>query len=183
MKKQIGAFILKLGRWKEEYPKGFGEGKCVMISAPHTSAKDYIYTIASFWKQGIDVSILSVNSEKISLLTCFLNKLIGNNLCKIKREGVEYSVNLFSESNKLILIFPTESNRKKVDSWRTEFYDVAYKAKVPIAIGFLDYSDKIMGVCHLFSVSGNKEQDLQKIGDFYKNFTPKFPENYNTKIY
>jgi len=182
LKKIIGTLILRIGGWTEDYPQNFEVDKCVMISAPHTSFKDYLYSIASFWKRDVEVNILFKNSRVTSLSNYFIKKISGVNFSDITADGVDYSVNLMNNSLKLILIVPTECHLKKVDKWKTEFYDIAKKAKVPVALGYLDYSDKVTGIGHLFKVSGNKERDMRKIENFYKNFTPKYPEKYNTKI-
>lgn len=182
MKKQIGTFILQLGGWTEDYPQNFNNDKCVLISAPHTSLKDYMYTVASFWKRGVDVKILFKNNKAISLINCFLIKIIGTKFDEIKKDGINFSVKLLNQSDKLALIIPTECKFKKVEKWKTDFYDIAQKAKVPVALGYLDYYDRVTGVGHMFSVSGNKKIDLVKIQNFYKNFTPRHPKKYNSTI-
>ncbi len=182
MKKIIGFLILKLGGWKDDYPKDFDSKKSIFISAPHTSIKDYLFSIASFWKQGLDVFIVHEN-EQISILKCFFKKILGRKSCFLSEEGVAFSVNLLNNSDKLILAFSTESTSGKTKIWRTEFYEVAQKTNVPIAIGYLDYSDKIMGVSQLFTITGNKKRDLEKISKFYNNFTPRYPNKYKTIVF
>ncbi|MCF6279622.1 MAG: hypothetical protein L3J14_04675 [Flavobacteriaceae bacterium] len=182
MKKFIGNLILKLGGWTEDYPQNINVDKCIMISAPHTSFKDYIYTVASFWKREEEVKILFKNNQVISLSNCFFRKIFGIRFDDITKEGIDYSVELINKAEELILIVPTECCYKKVDKWNTEFYDIASEANVPVALGYLDYSDRTLGVGHMFSVNGDKKKDLKKIQNFYKNFTAKIPENYNTTI-
>lgn len=182
MKKSIGNLILKLGGWAEDYPQNFNVDKCVMISAPHTSIKDYIYTVASFWKREKKVKILFKNNQVISLSNCFVRKLLGVTFEKISKKGIDFSVSLLNKSDKLVLIVPTECYYKKVEKWKTEFYDIAHTADIPVALGYLDYSDKVAGIGHLFKVSGNKKGDMTKIQNYYKNFTPKHPNNYNSTI-
>lgn len=182
MKKFIGILILQIGGWTEDYPKSYIVDKCVMISAPHTSFKDYIYTVASFWKREVEIKILYKNNQVTTLSNFFLKKIGGVGFSKITKEGINYSVDLINKSKKLILIVPTEYHIKKVDKWKTEFYDIAQSANVPVALGYLDYSDRVAGVGDLFNVSGNKDKDMTKIQNFYKNFTPNIPENYNSTI-
>jgi len=183
MKKFIGTLILKLGGWAEDYPQNFSVDKYIMISAPHTSLKDYLYTVASFWKRGEEVKILFKNNQVISLSNCFFRKIFGIRFDDITKEGIDYSVDLINKSDKLILIVPTECcPRKKADRWNTEFHDIAYKVNVPVALGYLDYSDRTIGVGDMFTVTDEKNKDLKKIQNFYKNFTAKVPENYNSTI-
>ena len=183
MKKIVGTLMLRLGGWTEDYPLNFAKEKCVMISAPHTAFRDFIFTIISFWKNDIDVKILFNDSEVTSLTYFFYKKITNRKKCRITKQAVNFSTNLLNNSNQLILIIPTECCIKRVEKWRTEFYDIAQKAKVPVALGFIDYSSKIIGVGNFFKPSGDKEKDLKKIENFYKNFEPKYSENYNPNIF
>lgn len=182
MKKIIGFLILKLCGWKDDYPKDFDSKKSIFISAPHTSIRDYMFSIVSFWKQGFDVYLVHEN-QKISILTCFFKKIFGRKACFLEEEGIAFSVDLLNNTDKLILAFSTESTTVKSNTWRTEFYEVAQKTKTPIAIGYLDYSDKIMGVSQLFTITGNKKRDLEKISKFYNNFTPRHPNKYKSIVF
>ena len=62
--------------------------------------------------------------------------------------------------------------------WKSGFYYVALKAKVPLALGYLDYKNKISGIGPLIYPSGDYEKDLLEIQQFYATITPKYPENF-----
>ena len=60
--------------------------------------------------------------------------------------------------------------------WKTGFYRVAEGANVPIILGYLDYAKKHAGLGPVIIPSGNYEEDLEKIMDFYRDKTAKYPD-------
>ncbi len=69
-----------------------------------------------------------------------------------------------------------EGTRKYVPRWKTGFYRVAQEADVPIILGYLDYKKKHAGVGPVFYPTGDYNEDLPKIMDFYRDKTGKYPE-------
>ncbi len=173
---------MKIGGWTEYYPEIYNVDKSVMISAPYTSFWDYIYTISSFWSNGYTIKVLFEQSKILGLRNFLCKKCDGINLKEIEGEISHYFSDLLHSSEKIILIVPTEGTRKKVDKWRTEFYDIAKHANVPVLLGYLDYSDKIAGIGGMMNVTDDFKTDMNKIERFYKNFSPKHPDRYNEKI-
>jgi 1-acyl-sn-glycerol-3-phosphate acyltransferase len=96
---------------------------------------------------------------------------------------VDYATELFSKYDELVLMVPAEGTRKRVEKWKTGFYHIATKANVPVALGFLDYKNKLAGVGDLITLSGDFEKDMTVIQDFYKNIAAKHPKLYNEKIF
>lgn len=78
-----------------------------------------------------------------------------------------------------MLVTP-EGSRSRRNEWKTGFYWVAMNAKVPIALGFLDYKKKIAGVGKMIYPQGNLEKDMKDIMAFYKTVTPRYPEKFST---
>jgi len=183
MKKFIGILILKFRGWQIDYPSNYKSSKCVMIAAPHTSIWDFIYSFAIFWERDIKIKFLFDANDKNKLILFLIKKIGGININEIEGSVVDYSVELLNKSDKIILIVPAEGTLKRVGKWRTGFYHIARKANVPVALGYLDYYDRTGGIGDLFRVSGNINNDFKKIQNFYKNFTAKVPENYNSIIY
>lgn len=181
MKKLIGNLILKISGWETYRPDKYKTEKSIIITAPHTSRLDYIFSIASFWSAGIYTNFVYKGNERSKFIN-YLFSIIGGINAK-DESVVDFSINLLNESEKLILSIPVEGSRKRVDRWKTGFYYIAKGAKVPISLAYLDYEDKIAGIGDLYRVSEDIKFDLLKIQNFYKNFTPKNPENYNSSIY
>ena len=63
------------------------------------------------------------------------------------------------------------------------FYHIAKGANVPIALGYLDYKNKIAGVGPLIKPGEKMEDDFNTIQNFYKKVSGKHSELYNKVIF
>ena len=89
---------------------------------------------------------------------------------------VEAMVREFERRDDFLLTIPPEGTRGSVKQWRTGFYYIALKAKVPLIIGLMDYAKKTGGLGPSFMPSGDYKADMKKLSDFYHSVTPKFPD-------
>ncbi len=184
MKKLIAKFVFFISGWKADYKPEFKVPKTVMLAAPHTSNWDIVYALAVYWLEGIDAKFLIKDTYTKSFFGWFFKWLgaIGVNRSK-NNNLVDYSVELFNTSEKLVLMVPAEGTRRRVEKWKTGFYHIANNAKVPVSFGFLDYKKKLAGVGDAYLLTGDFEKDMQYVQDFYKDIQGKHPENYNPTIY
>ena len=184
MKKYIGLFVMKISGWKIDYPKEFQVEKFVIIAAPHTSNWDLYYALAIFWVHNIPVKFF-IKDSFTKGLHGYIFKALGAIGVDRKRTGnlVHHAASVIQKSDKIALMVPAEGTRSRVEKWKTGFYHIATKAKVPVALGYLDYKKKIAGVGELVHLSGDKDVDMQIIENFYTTITAKHPEKYNKKIY
>ena len=53
--------------------------------------------------------------------------------------------------------------------WKSGFYHIAERSNLPIVMFYLDVKTKIIGHSDLFHVSGNIEDDMLKISDYYSD--------------
>lgn len=184
MKSFIGKLVLKIMGWKSNYPPQYMTDKCVMIAAPHTSNWDLLFALAVFWEKQIPVRFFIKQSFTKGLHGWFFKALGGIGVDRSKHSNlVDYAVLVLEGKSKIALLVPAEGTRSRVEKWKTGFYHIAHQAKVPVALGYLDYKNKIAGVGNLINLSGNFENDMQKIQDFYSEIPAKYPELYNKKIF
>ncbi len=105
-----------------------------------------------------------------------------------KKEGqarasmVQLMADLFKEHPHLVMLVTPEGTRAKQENWKTGFYHIAMTAGVPIALAYMDYKKKRAGVGKIIYPTGNYEQDMQEIMQFYANIEPKFPENFSVDV-
>ena len=71
-----------------------------------------------------------------------------------------------------------EATRKANPNWKRGFYYIAQGADVPILLGYLDYSKKVVGVEKIFIPTGDVETDMNEIKKFYLQFKGRYPENF-----
>ncbi len=184
MKKALGTVILFLFGWKTTYPTEYKIHKMLMLAAPHTSNWDTLFTLAAYWKEGLDPKFFIHESYTKGFFGFFVKKLGAIGVDKEQNKGlVEFAVDLFENSSELLLIIAPEGTKHKTDKWRTGFFNIAKQANVPLSLGLLDYSSKRAGIAGLLSMTGNFEKDMAYIENFYAKANPKHPERYNKNIY
>lgn len=184
MKSFLGKLILAILGWKSDYPKKFQIDKFVMIAAPHTSNWDLVYALSVFWKYNIPVKYFIKDSFTKGLHGAIFKALGAIGVDRSKTGNlVHHAVATIQKMDKVALMVPAEGTRSSVKKWKTGFYHIAKKANVPVALGYLDYKNKIAGVGDLIKLTDNFEEDMKKIENFYKDIVAKYPEKYNPKIF
>jgi len=186
MKKLIAKIWFTLSGWKlNTTPAVIDKARhSVMIAAPHTSNWDFPFTIFGFWLMDIDLKYFIKDSYTRSPLGWFFRWTGALGVDRAKQNNlVEHTASMLKGDKNLVILVPAEGTRKRVERWRTGFYQIAMQAQVPISLGYLDFEKKIAGVGDVFMPTGNFEADMQHIEDFYKNIPGKNPELYNPKIF
>jgi 1-acyl-sn-glycerol-3-phosphate acyltransferase len=149
----------------------------VLVAAPHTSNWDFV----NFLGLAADLGIKPHFMGKLSLfrwpLAGFMKQMGG---IPVDRRGgtnaVQQMAQEFARRAEFILTIAPEGTRGKATKWRTGFYQIALAAKVPLVVGFMDYSKKTGGLGPLIWPTGDFRADMLKLFETYKNCIPKFPE-------
>ena len=174
--RRFSVFMYKMGGWTavQENPP---PKKAVIIAAPHTSNWDFIYYFGL-------CNSLNVKSYWIGKSTLFkwpwgdmMRRLGGIPVDRSKSNNmVDAMVAEFEKRSEFLLTIPPEGTRSGVKQWRTGFYYIALKAKVPLIIGMMDYAKKSGGLGPSFMPTGDYKKDMKRLSDFYHSVTPKFPD-------
>ena len=88
----------------------------------------------------------------------------------------EEIVKTFNSREDLVMLVTPEGTRKYNPEWKKGFYYIALKAKVPIVMGYVDYSTRTAGIGPHIYPSGNIDEDMKTILDFYRTKKGRFPE-------
>ncbi len=171
----LGRLWLKANGWHIE-----GEmpnlPKFIIVAAPHSSNWDLPYVLAAALHYGIRVHWMGKSSIFKWPFGGLMRWLGGIAVDRSKaNNAVDGMVARFTESGRLVLVIPPEGTRGKVDRWRSGFYHIAVGAKIPLALGFLDYKRKAAGIARVFYPTGNYEADLAEIQAFYATVTARHP--------
>ncbi len=151
--------------------------KMVMIGAPHTSNLDVFLMVMMAWKMGIRISFLVAND-----LAFPLNQLAewGNGIAIDRNHPnsntVQQVVDYMNKVDKCILMIAPEGRLRKVQYWGSGFYYIALGAGLPVVPGFMDYATKTIGLTHALYPSGDIEDDMGGLREFYGGVTARFPE-------
>ena len=177
--------IFRLQGWKITGYLPYDIKKCVLVAAPHTSNWDFVFGMAAMriMKLSKHFTIkkewlrFPVKRFFLSMGAIPIDRNKKNNDGE-KKSIVDLMVDLFDTHDEIRLIIPPEGTRSRVEKWKTGFYYVALHAKVPIALGYMDYEKRECGIGQLIYPSGDYKSDMEKIMNFYRNIKGKNPENF-----
>ena len=176
MLQEIAKRILRISGWKTvgDIPP---IEKGVFIAAFHTSNWDGFWLIVYKFALNVKVTFLA----KHTLFWWPLGSLLRRfGAIPIDRghthSTVQQLVEAFATKDHLFLALAPEGTRKWQPYWKSGFYQIARKARVPIVLAFIDYKKKEMGI-GISIEPGDPVKDLQKMRDFYRNVTPRHPKN------
>ncbi|HWB62664.1 MAG TPA: 1-acyl-sn-glycerol-3-phosphate acyltransferase [Chitinophagales bacterium] len=186
MGKLLSRFIFWLFGWKLDARLKADFRRCVMIAAPHTSNWDFIFARAAFSLLGIPVRF-TVKHEWLRFP--FKGAMLAMGAIGIDRSPkkpgeprpsmTDAMIDLFKNNKELVVLVTPEGTRSLRTKWKTGFYHVAVGAGVPVALGYLDFKNKVAGVGKIVYPSGDMQKDMHEIMEFYKDIPPKHPEKFS----
>lgn len=189
MLRQLAKFLFRRNGWRLDNSGYEDLRRYVLISAPHTSNWDFIYGLAAYDLLGVDFRF-TIKKEwvRFPLKGLFLRLgAIGiDRRPKRARTGknslVHVMAELFEDNEELVIAVTPEGTRSKVTRWKTGFYQLAVQAKVPIALGYLDYERCVAGVGKVIYPSGDMKKDMCEIMAFYQHIPPRYPEKFSVDL-
>ena len=149
--------------------------KFVIIAAPHSSNWDFVFFLLIIFKFKISVHWMGKHTMFRWPFKWLLKRLGGIPIDRSKKGNVVQSMcKAFEESKRLIITIAPSGTRERVMTWKTGFYHIARKAKVPIVCGFIDYKNSTVGIGPSLIPSGDIEKDMISIKSFYAPFSGKY---------
>lgn len=190
MVRLIFKLLFKLNKWRvfDEFDTKNTVKQCVMIAAPHTTNWDLVYAVAALNMLGVKTKFTIKKEWMRFPLNIAIGPMGGIGIdrtpkkdsgLKRKRNMVDVMAELYEKHDELNILVTPEGSRDKRTKWRTGFYHVALKAKVPIMFGYVDYKNKVAGIGGKLIPTGNIKADMKKIMQFYSKINPKFPEKFS----
>jgi len=172
----LATATLRLKSWKLDVNMPTAP-KFVLVGAPHTSGLDLFYALMLAHGTGIKMHWIGKDSLFRWPVGGAMRWLGG---IPVKRNSSQNFVNqivdVFNRLEKLVVAIAPEGTRGRADYWKTGFYYIALGAKVPIALGFVDYKDKVVGIGPTIYPSGDIHADFVQIKAFYDGKTGHYPE-------
>ncbi len=175
--RMISLAFLKACGWKVE-GRAPETPKNVVIAAFHTSNWDFPIGLSIAFVLGVKVYWIGKDALFRPPFGPLMRWLGG---IPVNRRGphdtVSRTIQVFSRHERLNIAITPEGARRKTPYWKTGFYHIAYGARVPIVLGFLDYRRKAGGVGPTVVPTGDIEADMEKIRSFYARVVARYPEN------
>jgi 1-acyl-sn-glycerol-3-phosphate acyltransferase len=150
--------------------------KFIIVAAGHTSNWDFPHTLAAGILFGVRVHWMGKDSLFKFPFGGVMRWLGGVPVDRSQaNNAVAQMVERFEREERLVLVIPPEGTRGKITRWKSGFYHIALGAKIPLALGFVDYKRKVAGIGRVFHPTGNYEADLAEIQSFYATVSPLHP--------
>jgi 1-acyl-sn-glycerol-3-phosphate acyltransferase len=152
--------------------------KYVLIGYPHTSNWDFLYAL--LWGMASGTRFRWIGKQELfpPVLGSIMRWLGGIpvNRGKAKGDFVTKVAQIFSQHDSLWVVVAPEGTRSRAEYWRSGFYYMALEAGVPLALAYLDYRKKEVGVGGYYTLTGNLEADFEQIKAFYTDKTGHDPD-------
>ena len=176
--------LLALFGWRVRFD-GLPGPKGVAIVYPHTSNWDFIIGLLAKWT--IDLPIRWVGKETLfrGLTGATLGRLMrlwgGRPVDRGNQSGaVEQLAQLMQSEPWFWLGLSPEGTRRHTDYIRSGFYHLALKLDLPVALAYIDYRTREVGVAEFVHMSGDQARDLGRLRQFYADKVGRFPANAST---
>lgn len=155
----------------------------VFIGAPHTNNYDIVPAMAVSYLMKRNARFV-IKKEWLNFpLNLFFSPMgaIGLDRQQLKEaktvSTTDVMARFFADHNDFVLMISPEGTRSPVKNWKTGFYYIAQKAKVPIVLGYCDYKNKQAGM-GMVIYPEDFETDMKKIMDFYRSIEGHTPEKF-----
>ncbi len=179
MLSKLSNLVLKMMGWKLEknLPP---EKKFVVIAAPHTSNWDFLFFLLYVWAIGHKIKWGGKHTLFKKPFGVLLKKVGGIPIDRRQKNNfVDTIVEEMNRSEEFVITLTPEGTRSRAERWKTGFYFIAKKANVPVALGYIDYEKKHVGIAGYYYPSDNLENDLKMLSEFYEGKVGKKPQHHS----
>ncbi|MCG8311081.1 MAG: lysophospholipid acyltransferase family protein [Cytophagales bacterium] len=144
------------------------EKKYIIITAPHTSNWDFMIGVLVRSVMGFDSKFLGKKSLFRFPFGWFFKRMGGYPVDRSKSTNlVDKVVDIFNRHEKFVVAIAPEGTRKNVKEWKTGFYYIAHRAKIPIVRAKIDRRAKEVRFFDPVFTSGDIVRDMPKIKEVY----------------
>ncbi len=176
MLRYLGKLLLGIGGWSAVGGE-IAVPRALVIAAPHTSNWDAVWALAYRSAIGIDIHFFAKHSLFWFPLGNILRALGGIPLDRGSAgSAVMQAVDAFTSNESFYFGLAPEGTRSRRAHWKTGFYRIAMKARVPVILGFIDYGKKRLGLGPTIELTGDMAADLERIAAFYAGIEGRRPD-------
>lgn len=149
----------------------------VLIIGHHTSAWDLVVGLAAKLALRLDARYLVKQTLFWWPLGPILRRTRAIPVDRTSHHGVvEQMVRQFGDRPHLLLALSPEGTRRRVESWKSGFYHIAYGAGVPIVPVGLDFAARRVRIGRAVDATGDEEREVAKLRHFFADVTARRPE-------
>ena len=157
--------VLRLFGWRLVFD-GLPARQGVIAVYPHTSNWDFVWGLLAKWGMGLPLSFWAKHSLfGLPLFGRFLRRVGGLAIDRRAPRGVVgQTVDRLRAAGRddafLWIAIAPEGTRSPVEGWRSGFYHLATQSDVPLALAFIDYRRREVGLDSFWRASGDAARDM-----------------------
>jgi 1-acyl-sn-glycerol-3-phosphate acyltransferase len=177
----LARWLIKAFGWTLVYD-GLPARQGVLVAYPHTSNWDFITAMTARWAIGMPITFWAKDSLfRVPLLGTWLRYLGGVPVVRGAPQGMVADMvarmeRARAQDSFLWLALAPEGTRTLREAWRSGFHAVAVQAGVPLAVAFMDYRAKRVGVQAFLQLSGDEATEMAAIAQHLEGVQGKHPE-------
>jgi len=169
--------VLGLFGWRMLYrplpgPRG------IAVIYPHTSNWDFVVGLFGKWALALPFRWLAKDALFKGPLGNWFRSLGGEPVERGTPSGtIKLQAERMHAADWYWLAITPEATRGYRPCWKSGFYHLALEAKVPLALVYIDYPNKTLGVVDHVFLSGDQEADFAAIRAVYEGHHGLYPKN------
>ena|GEM_PF-439024 len=178
---RIAGTLLKIAGWRIEGALPSNK-KFIVIVAPHTSNWDFFLglSLGLYWDAMRKTVWFGKHTLFVGFVGRFLRRLGGIPINRSRpHRVVPETLKAINKRDEMILALAPEGTRRWTDHWKSGFYLIALKSGLPVALAFIDYRGKRIGVGPLVKFTGDQQEDWALLANFYQKEWAKYPEDFS----
>jgi 1-acyl-sn-glycerol-3-phosphate acyltransferase len=174
--RRLALGLLRLAGWRSVlvWPP---EPKGVIIVYPHTSNWDFVLGMLYRIGYGLPANWIGKTEMFPWPFTGLLKRLGGIPLDRKRSKGfLEALLEEFRRRDWIWVAIAPEGTRSHTDHLKSGFYQVSVAADVPVALAYIDYGTRTLGIDTFVRMTGDREADMETLRRFYAGKRGRRPE-------
>lgn len=174
--RRLALGLLRLAGWRSVlvWPP---EPKGVIIVYPHTSNWDFVLGMLYRIGYGLPANWIGKAEMFPWPFTGLLKRLGGIPLDRSRSTGfLDALLEEFRRRDWIWVAIAPEGTRSHTDHLKSGFYQVSVAAGVPVALAYIDYGSKTLGIDTFVRMTGDREADMTTLRRFYAGKRGRRPE-------
>ena len=150
--------------------------KAVIVFYPHTSNWDFVIGVLA--RAVINLPVHWAGKDNLFRwpLRALFQRMGGIPVNRRIHTGfVAQMAAEYGRRSRFYLAITPEGTRRLTPFWKSGFYRLALAAKVPLALAFIDYPKREIGIMGYLALSGDEHSDLGRIAEAYVGRLGKYP--------
>jgi 1-acyl-sn-glycerol-3-phosphate acyltransferase len=174
---RLAAWVLRSAGWTVRLAEPV-PARCVAVFHPHTSNWDTLIGLLAKAVIGVRFHFIGKDTLFRWPLKALLVRWGGIPVNRREPAGFVGEIELeFVRRGRFRLALAPEGTRSRTEYWKSGFYRIARAADVPVALAYIDFPRREIGVGAYLQLTGDVAADMARIRMFYDGKRGRHPKN------